>query len=223
VHEPPPTVAIDESGSAAVAARAVEAHPEVRAMVAATGVLAAKVELQRRSRNPVVFLAGGVGYAHAGNRDEQDNPWVNEDFNYTRIGAEIGMKWDANLDRKGLDVSEALAEQRALLEQLEVLRSKVGVEVRRALREVQRTRLLVDSARTSLKAAKSRLRLVLDNWETGVGEVTNVIDAYEKYYRLRVEEPQREYELNVALARLGFVLGDVNLYLGWVHDGKVSL
>jgi outer membrane protein TolC len=223
VHEPPPTVAIDESGSAAVAARAVEAHPEVRAMVAATGVLAAKVELQRRSRNPVVFLAGGVGYAHAGNRDEQDNPWVNEDFNYTRIGAEIGMKWDANLYRKGLDVSEALAEQRALLEQLEVLRSKVGVEVRRALREVQRTRLLVDSARTSLKAAKSRLRLVLDNWETGVGEVTNVIDAYEKYYRLRVEEPQREYELNVALARLGFVLGDVNLYLGWVHDGKVSL
>ena len=223
VHEPPPTVALDEAGAAAVVARAVEAHPEVRAMVAATRVLAAKVELQRRSRNPVFFLAAGVGYAHAGNRDEQDNPWVNDDFNYTRIGAEIGVKWDANLYRKGLDVSEALAEQRALLEQLEVLRSKVGVEVRRALRETQRTRALVDSARTSLKAAKSRLRLVLDNWETGVGEVTNVIDAYEKYYRLRVEEPQREYDLNVALARLGFVLGDVNLYLGWVHDGKVSL
>jgi outer membrane protein TolC len=127
------------------------------------------------------------------------------------------------LYRKNIDVSEALAEQRALLEQLEVLRSKVGVEVRRALRETQRTHLLLESARISLKAAKSRLRLVLDNWETGVGEVSNVIDAYEKYYRLRVEEPQREYDLNVALARLGFVLGDVNLYLGWVHDGKVSL
>jgi len=223
VHEPPPTVVIDDFSTAAVVARAVEAHPEVRAMVAATGVLAAKVELQRRSRNPVLFLAAGVGYAHAGNRDEQDNPWVNDDFNYTRIGAEIGVKWDANLYRKGIDVSEALAEQGALLEQLEVLRSKVGVEVRRSLRETQRTRALLDSARTSLKAAKSRLRLVLDNWETGVGEVTNVIDAYEKYYRLRVEEPQREYDLNVALARLGFVLGDVNLYLGWVHGGKVSL
>ena len=117
-------------------------------MTAATRVLAAKVELQRRSRNPVFFLAGGVGYAHAGNRDEQDNPWVNDDFNYTRIGAEIGMKWDANLYRKGIDVSEALAEQRALLEQLEVLRSKVGVEVRRALRETQRTRALLDSARS---------------------------------------------------------------------------
>ncbi len=223
VHEPPPIVEFDEAGAAAVAARAVEAHPEVRAMVAATGVLAAKVELQRRSRNPVFFLAAGVGFANAGNRDEQDNPWVNDEFNYTRIGAEIGLNWDANLYRKEIDVSEALAEQRVLLEQLEVLRSKVGVETRRGLRQVQRTRALLDSARTALKAAKSRLRLVLDNWETGLGEVGKVIDAYEKYYRLRVEEPQREYDLNVALARLGFVLGDVNLYLGWVHDGKVSL
>jgi outer membrane protein TolC len=91
------------------------------------------------------------------------------------------------------------------------------------MREARRTRALLDSARTALKAAKSRLRLVLDNWETGVGEVSDAIDAYEKYYRLLVEEPQREYEFNVALVRLGFVFGDVNLYLGWVHDGKVSL
>ena len=192
-------------------------------MTAATRALAAKVELERRSRNPVLFIAGGIGYAHAGNRDEQDNPWVNDDFNYARIGAEIGVKWDANLYRRGIDVSEARAEHRALLEQLEALRAKVGVEARRALREVRRTSALLDSARSSLKAAKSRLRLELDNWETGVGEVSDVIDAYEKYYRLRVEEPQREHDLNVALARLGFVLGDVNLYLGWVHDGKVSL
>jgi len=223
VDEPPPIVEMDESRSAHVVAQAVEAHLEVRVLTAAARVLAAKVELQRRSRNPVLFIAGGVGLAHAGNRDKQDNPWVNDDFNYSHIGAEIGLKWDANLYRTGIDVSEGLAEHRALLEQLAVLRAKVGIEVRRALREVQRTRAILDSARTALKAAKSRLRLVLDNWETGVGEVADVIDAYEKYYRLRIEEPQREYELNVALARLGFVLGDVNLYLGWVHDGKVSL
>jgi outer membrane protein TolC len=223
VDEPPPAVELDEGRVADVVARAVEVHPEVRVMDAAARALAAKVELQRTSRNPVLFIAGGVGWAHAGNRDEQDNPWVDDDFNHTRVGAQIGMNWDANLYRKGIDVSESRAEHRVLLEQLEVLRAKVGIEVRRALREARRTRALLDSARTALKAAKSRLRLVLDNWETGVGEVADAIDAYEKYYRLRIEEPQREYELNVALARLGFVLGDVNLYLGWVHDGKVSL
>lgn len=223
VDEPQPAVEIDESRTAHAVAQAVEAHPEVKALTAATRVLAAKVDLQRRSRNPVIFIAGGVGFAQAGNRDEQDNPWVDDNFNYSRIGAEIGLKWDANLYRTGIDVSEALAEHRALLEQLELLRAKIGIEVRRALREAQRTRVVLDSARTALKAAKSRLRLVLDNWETGVGEVKDAIDAYEKYYRLRIEEPQREYDLNLALARLGFVLGDVNLYLGWVHDGKVSL
>jgi outer membrane protein TolC len=223
VQEPPPAVEIDESRTADLVARAVEAHPEVRALSAATRALDARVELQRRSRNPLLYFAGGVGIAHAGNRDEQDNPWVNDDFNYTRVGAEIGLKWDANLFRKNIDVSEALAEHRALLEQLELLRAKVGVDVRRALREAGRARAVLDSARLAFKAAKSRLRLVLDNWETGVGEVSDVIDAYDKYYRLRIEEPQREYDLNVALARLGFLLGDVNLYLGWVNDGKVSL
>ena len=66
-------------------------------------------------------------------------------------------------------------------------------------------------------------QLVIDQCAALSRRVSDVIDAYEKYYRLRVEEPQREYDLNVALARLGFVLGDFNLYLGWVHDGKVSL
>ena len=223
VEEPPPAVALEQSRAAQVAAQAVEAHPEVRAMAAAARTMAAKVELQRRSRNPVFFIAGGVGYAYAGNRDKQSNPWVDDTFNYSHIGAELGLRWDANLYRTGIEVSEVQAEYASLLEQLEVLRSKVGVEVRRAMREAERTNALLDSARNSLKAAKSRLRLVLDNWETGVGEVNTVIESYEKYYRLRVEEPQREYDLNVALARLGFVLGDVNLYLGWVHDGKVTL
>ncbi len=223
VDEPPPAVAIDEARTAEVAARAIEAHPEVRALAAAARGLAANVEMQRASRNPVLFLAGGVGLAHAGNRDEQDNPWAYDTFNYQRIGAEIGLNWDANLHRQNIDVSAASDEHRALLEQLEGLRAKVGVDVRQALREAVRSRVLLDSARTALKAAKSRLRLVLDTWETGIGEVADVLDAYEKYYQLRIEEPQREYALNVALARLGFVLGDVNLYLGWVHDGKVSL
>jgi len=223
VDEPPPVLEVDESRAAQVVGPAVEANPEVKALAAAARALAAKVELQRRALNPVIFIAAGVGYAQAGNRDEQSNPWVEDKFNYSRVGAEIGLKWDANFYRKGLDVSEALAEHRALLERLELLRAKVAVDVRRGVREAQRTRDLLDSARTALKAAKSRLRLVLDNWETGVGEVEDVIDAYGKYYRLRIEEPQREYDLNVALASLGFVLGDVNLYLGWVHDGKVSL
>jgi len=223
VNEPPPSVAIDESGISDLVARAVDAHPEVRALTAAANALGAKVELQRADRNPVVFLAGAAGVAHAGNRDEQDNPWVKEDFNYQRIGAEVGMRWDANLYRKNIDVSENLAEQRAVLEQLAGLRSKVEVDVRKSLRESVRTRALLDSARASLKASKSRLRLVLDTWETGLGEVSDVLDAYEDYYRLRTEEPVREYELNLALARLGFVLGDINLYLEWVHRGKVTL
>lgn len=223
VGEAAPLVAIDEAVFAQAVARAVEQHPEVRALAAAERALAANVELQRRNRNPVVFLAAGAGVARADNRDPQDNPWIQDDFNFTRIGAEFGLSWDANLYRANIDVSAAVAEREALAERLAALRSKVGVEVRQALRATVRERALLESARSALKAARSRLRLVLDNWETGLGEVSEVLDAYEKYYELKAEEPQRELALSLALARLGFVLGDVNLYLGWVEHGKVSL
>lgn len=223
VDEPSPLVDLDEARFGQVASRAVESHREVRALAAAVQAQGAKVELQRKNRNPVFFIAGGVGYARAANRDQQDNPWVHDSFNFWRMGAELGLAWDANLWNKNVDVSEAEAEHRALLEKLTALRAKTAVDVRRALREAVRDRALLDSARAALKAAKSRLRLVLDNWETGLGEVSDVLDAYEKYYSLRAEEPQREYELNVACARLGFVLGDLNLYLEWVRHGKTSL
>jgi len=223
VDEPPPAIAVDDALFAQAAARALAGHREVRALEAAARALAAKVELQRRSRNPLVFLAAGAAYAYAGNRDDQDNPWVKDDFNYTRIGAEVGVSWDANLHRSGIDVSEAAEEHRALLERLAALRAKVALDVRQALRAAARERDLLAAARASLKAAKSRLRLVLDTWETGLGEVPEVLDAYAKYYQLRAEEPQRELALNLALARLGYVLGDVGLYLGWVDRGKVAL
>lgn len=223
IGEPSPLVEIDEAAFPGAVARAVERHPEVRALAAAERAVAANVELQRKSRSPVVFLAAEAGTAHAGNRDEQDNPWVQDDFNFSRIGAAIGVTWDANLHRANIDVSAALDERRAVAERLAALRSKVGVDVRQALRATVRERALLESARSALKAAKSRLRLVLDTWETGLEEVSKVLDSYEKYYELRAEEPQRELALNLAIARLSFVLGDVNLYLGWVERGKVSL
>jgi outer membrane protein TolC len=221
--EAPPAVALDAAGMEAFAARAVAGQRQVRALEEGVRALTAKVELERASRNPVLFLAAGAGYAHAGNRTEQDNPWANETFNYQRVGAEVGLRFDSDIFRGKYDVGAAEAERRALEEQLAAARELVTVEARHAYREAGRDRALLDSARAALKAAKSRLRLTLDNWETGIGEVHDVLDAYEKFYRLRAEEPQREYALNCALAALASVLGDINLYLEWVQHGNVSL
>lgn len=221
VGEPIPGLGWDEAESDAIVARAVEENGEVRALGEALRALAAKVEFQKRGRRPQFFIAAGVGYAHAGNRDEQDNPWANDDFNYLRVGAELGLAWNANLYRVNIDVSEAESERQALAERLGVLRTGVGLEARRLLREVRRDTALFEAVRSSLRAARSRLRLVLENWESGLGDVDRVLDAYEDYYELKAEEPRRHLALNVAIARLGGLFGDINRYLEWVRHGTV--
>jgi outer membrane protein TolC len=79
------------------------------------------------------------------------------------------------------------------------------------------------AARESLKASKSWLRLSLENWDMGIGEVDRLLDAYEAYYRMKGVEIEMELEYNLSLARVAKALGDLDLYLDWVKSGTVEL
>ena len=83
--------------------------------------------------------------------------------------------------------------------------------------------MLLETTKGSLESAKTWLRVSLENWELGIQDVYRMLRAYEAYYRLRGVEIEREYAFNVALAKLAFKVGDINLYLRWVKDGNVVL
>jgi outer membrane protein TolC len=218
-----PVYAPDEAVEERAVLRAVAVNREVAVLEAAAGALQARIDLTRSSRNPVLYLAGGVSYGRAGNRTEQDNPFVDDKFNYARIGAEVGLAWDPNVFRPTLEMKGQEAELASLREKIRALRDKVSVETRRVFREVARNAALLESARRSRKAADTWVRVSGDNWEMGLGEVKRLIDAYSAYYQLSKDEIEREFEYGVALARLALAVGDINLYLKWVNDGKILI
>jgi outer membrane protein TolC len=196
---------------------------EVELLEAAARVMESNVNLIKSDRYPVVFLAAGAGHARAPNRDDQTNPFVVDNFNYSRLGAEVGLKWKPNIYKKNLEVEEMEKEHAALLESIEALKRKVAVEASEALGGAARNRNLLKAARVSLTASKSWLRLSLDNWEMGFGEVKRLIDAYEAYYTMKAVEIDMELQYNLSLARVADALGDVALYLEWVKSGAVDL
>jgi outer membrane protein TolC len=197
------------------------AFKEIEVLEAASRALASKIELTRSDRYPLLFLAAGAGYAQAPGRDDQTNPFVLDDFNYARIGAEVGLKWKPNIYRSNLEVEELEKEQGSLLEKLEALKQKLTVEASESFGEALKNRDLLEAARVSLRASKSWLRLSVDNWEMGILlDVKRLLDAYEAYYEMRGIEIEREMEYNVSLSRVASSLGDVNLYLSWVRNGK---
>ena len=57
----------------------------------------------------------------------------------------------------------------------------------------------------------------------GLGDAFRLLRAYQSYFELRAAEIEREYEFNVSLAKLSRVIGDMDLYIGWINSGRVAL
>ena len=220
--EESPVLAVEMDAFSRLLAAEGVGDQQLKVLEAAAEALSRKIELTRSERYPLVFLAAGAGVADAPNRDDQTNPFVVDDFNYARIGAGIGMKWGPNLYKRNLEVEEMEKEYQALLEKTEALRQKLSLTASSRFGEAARNRALLDAARESLRASKSWLRLSVENWDLGIGEVNRLLDAYEAYYAMKGIEVAMELEYNLSLARVASSLGDVNLYLKWVEEGKAA-
>ncbi|MGD8539798.1 MAG: TolC family protein [Candidatus Aminicenantes bacterium] len=198
-------------------------RPEIRSMQSGLRALQAKTDLAKKQRYPVLFLAAGLRYAYAGHREDQTNPFVVDNFNYRDFGAMLGLRWDPNIFVHNVEVQKNFAEYSSALEKMRQLKAHINLEVSQAFAEARRNDALWKAAKSSLKAARTWLRTSLDNWELGIGEAYRLLRAYQAYYRLRKTEIDREYKLNVSIAKLAYTLGDMKLFLKWTANGRVDL
>jgi outer membrane protein TolC len=202
---------------------AAESREDIMAAESGLQALRAKVDLEKRQRFPVVFLAAGFRYAHAANRQDQTNPFVVDDFNYRSLGATLGLSWAPDFLLHRAEVRKAAAEFDSAAEKVRSLRRQVRLAVSRAFLEARKKEALLDAARESHEAAKTWLRTSLDNWDLGIGDAFRLLRAYQAYFRTLRTEIESEYDFNVSLAGLARELGDVNFYLRWLENGQVDL
>lgn len=222
-EEGSPRFGLDEGTMDLAVQAAYGLREDVRSADSGLQALQARVDLEKRQRFPIVFLAAGLRYAHAGNRQDQTNPFVADDFNYRSLGATLGLSWNPDLLLHNAEVGKAAAEVRAAAEKTRSLRRQVRLDVSRAYLEARKKEALLEAAKESHAAAKTWLRTSMDNWDLGIGDAFRLLRAYQGYYRTLRTEIESEYEFNVSLARLSRELGDVDLYLRWIRNGQVTL
>ena len=197
-------------------------RPEIQGLNSGLSAILAKKRITQSQRLPVFFIAAGLSYAYAGNRQDQTNPFAVDNFNYRYIGAQLGFKWNPDILFHNAEIKKNQYQYQALLEKMRALKAQIGLETSQVYLEVKRNHALLLAARESQQAAKTWLRLSLDNWNMGLGEAYRLLRAYQAYYRLRGTEIIQEYEYNVSLAKMAYSLGDINLYLKWMTNGEVT-
>ncbi len=211
----------DEHLSALVTA-AERSNATIRALRSAVDILESKVDLSKANLYPNVVLVGGFRYGLADNRTDQTNPFVLDNFNYRHVGAFIAVNWDLNFLKHRVEIQQRRTERDAAEERLDAAADRVTMEVQEAFAEARTHAALLEVAGESVESAETWLRVSWDNWDLGIADVGKLLDAYNAFFRLRGIEIEREFGLNVALARLAMTFGDPGLYLKWVDDGVVA-
>ena len=177
--------------------------------------------LAENERNPTAFFAGGVRYAYAPDREDQDNPFAYDNFNYFDVGGFLGMEWTFDPRGDALAIHRREAERDAAYFGLRAKRLQVELEVRKAFLQVESAARLRQAAESSLDAARDWVRVASDHWDLGLGEPDRLLRAYRSYFERESALLATEADFHSSLAGLAMASVGMDTYLRWTDVGDV--
>ncbi|HZZ83780.1 MAG TPA: TolC family protein [Anaeromyxobacteraceae bacterium] len=188
-------------------AAAVEHRPDLAALDEAIAAKDAELVAVSGSMKPQLFLAGSFTFAYAPNRSPQFNPWAYDPFNTVGGGVALGIRQDLAFPLLLAQAGKARAERETLRRQRDGLARLVTVQVESAVADVVQARERLAAARAALGSGKSWFRSAGLDFEAGVAEPKELLDAYAGYVETQVEQAQAAYDLLLARARLDQATG----------------
>jgi outer membrane protein len=192
-------------------------RPEFVRLDAGMAARQARLQAARSAYYPSFFVAGGLRYAVAPNRDEQDNPFLRDDFNYFDGGMALGLRWRLDFWMTRAKVAEQGAELSKVEVQKENAVSGIGLDVRRRYAEVQEAQQKLDAAQTARRAARALMVSNLTNFGLGIGEGKDVFESLGLYTRMASEYYTTVRDFNIAAAKLTQATGQEITTLSYQH------
>lgn len=160
-----------------------------------------------KDRWPTLFLAGGFYMNRAPSRYDPRNPFWRNPTNYTRGALLLGLDWDVNFLHHRDEARVQRFEAARLEALVDPLLARVEQQVREAYYVAHRARADMEEGREALQASENWLRATLQTYDIGIGEIGDVIDAFQANVQMEVEHLQNIAEFNTAMAELSARVG----------------
>jgi outer membrane protein TolC len=182
-------------------------RPEMAQLEAGLAARQARLQASRSAYYPSVFLAGGIRYGVAPNRDDQENPFVRDDFNFFNAGMALGLRWKLDFWTTRAKVAERLAELSKVEAQKETATSGIGLDIRRRYAEVLEAQQKLAASETARRASRALLVTTLANFSLGIGAAKDVFESLALYARMVSDYYTTIRDHNVAAAMLSQATG----------------
>lgn len=182
--------------------RAVEMRSEVKAIEA--GIEAAEYGLQatKAQNYPVLFLGLTGSYANTPNRPRQSNPFIINNTNYASAAVGFGIR--QNLDFLGIkaDVEKSRIQYNQAKYLKDAAVDGIVLEINDRYKNASISKIKVDKTDEALVTAKKWLRQEQLDYDFGIGDTKDLIDAMKKELELRVQLKQQIFDFNKDMAEL---------------------
>lgn len=162
----------------------------------------ARLAAARSAYYPTFFIAGGVRYAVAPNRESQDSPFAKDEFNFFNGGAALGLRWQLDMWMTSAKVDERQAELAKVETQKHHATSGIALDIQRRYLETQENQQKIEAATAARKAARALLATTLANFQLGVGEGKDVFENLGLYTRIVSDYYTIVRDYNLAAAKL---------------------
>lgn len=188
-------------------------RPELGQLEAGVAARAAAVRAKRAEFMPQLFLGAEVVWNRAPSRFDPENPFVHNPTNFFRPGLVLGFNWNMNVVQTRDEVRLAEYEEEKLRAGLDPLRDKVWLDVREAYLDATRAAANLEDSEEALTVSESWLRTEAQTFDLGLGEIGDLIDAFQANSAMRVEHLRNIFEFNSGTAELSRAVG-LDLYPG---------
>jgi outer membrane protein TolC len=185
-----------------------ESHnPDIKALKAAVAAEEAIYLAERSKYYPTLLAVGGMRYAVAPGREDQDNPYLNDEYNFFRGGASLAIKWDLNFLQTHAGLQEKKTSYLRMQTRLKRALSGMALQVKEKYHVIKERRQALETSFESKKSGRALIFLTFTNFKLGIGTGRDLFDALTIFARTMNNYAEAIFDFNMAVADLRCFLG----------------
>lgn len=181
---------------------AFDNRPELKALEIGAEATETYISSLKSQALPGLYMGGYVNFANTPNRPRQSNPFIKNTTNLFTGGFGFTIRQNLNFFSMKASLERSRIELRKVTFAQDAARDGILLEVNNNYRSASLAEVKVNQTDKALVTAKRWLRQEQLDYDFGMGDVKDLIDAMKKELELKLQLKQRIFEYNTSLAKL---------------------
>lgn len=165
------------------------------------------IDYQKAQNLPGIYLGFTATYASTPVRPRQPNPFISTPENTFNTGIGFTIRQNLNFFQAATQLDRVKIELRRMDFLSFAVKDGILLEVNQAYQKAAVAEVKVSKSDEALLITKQWLRMEQQDYDFGIGEVKDLIDAMKMELELRLKEKESVFEFNTSMAKLNNAAG----------------